>query len=197
MKYKSCSSNSIKPKAEINNMITTFNLKIKDIHILLDDIDTNRSNNNIYVGQKRHSTKIFKNKNSKEFLPSPFHKKNSNKNKIYYHKRNFDSLRHLNKPMKTIPTKEKRDKTYINNLESPPSLSTTEDLHNNSSSITKRNLSQINTDRIIYYKKNNTIQSLVLNNPSSLGKKYFNNNNSSQVFDSNKKKISKKKRCIY
>jgi hypothetical protein len=100
MKYKFCRSNSIRKKTKINNTITTVNLKIKDIHILLDDINTTNNNNNIYMNQKRHSTKKYYNTISKELSNSPLPKGNSNK--IYYHKRNKDSLKQLNKFMKTI-----------------------------------------------------------------------------------------------
>ena len=187
MKYKSSDTN--KPK--LNNMITTVNLKIKDMNILLDDVNTGSKNNNSYENQKYSTKKKYK-KIPRELLPSPFTKNNSNK--IYYHKRNLDSLKYMHKSMKTIPINIKRENFYINNMESPPSLSTTIDPYNNSnltSIISKKNLIHINTDRIIYSKKSSKRKNIMLNNNSSLCNNSI--NNYSQYYDSNDKKSTNMK----
>ena len=45
MKFKSRKNLSVDSN-NFNNTITTFNLKIKNIHILLDDITTNKTSKN-------------------------------------------------------------------------------------------------------------------------------------------------------
>ena len=55
MKYKSRTNSFSKSNTYIKNTITTLNFKIKDIHILLDDITTDKaSRNNLKI--KRYSS---------------------------------------------------------------------------------------------------------------------------------------------
>ena len=51
MKYKSKCKTNLK-ESNINNVITTVNLKIKDIHILLDDLSTKNKYYNNSTNQK-------------------------------------------------------------------------------------------------------------------------------------------------
>ena len=44
MKYKSRPNSFTKSNCNIKNTITTLNLKIKNIHILLDDVTTDKAN---------------------------------------------------------------------------------------------------------------------------------------------------------
>ena len=75
MKWKSSSYNPLKDP-RINNIITIINLKIKDIHILLDDIDTNKKS---YSMSKNYKKNIDSYPNS-----------TLNSHKIYYTKRMFN-----------------------------------------------------------------------------------------------------------
>ena len=151
MKYNS-NNNSNLNHPKINNMITTVNLKIKDIHILLDDDNTKNIN---FKSKKSNSLK--KRKNQK--IPDLSHFSTYNSHKIYYHKRNGNSLRSSNLTMRNIPLNLKTNNIFdLNNMISSPSLSTTIDGYgyNNSSAsnyIPKKNLARIYSESAVYYKK--------------------------------------------
>ena len=181
MKYNKSNTRSNLNNQNINNEIATFNLKIKDIHILLDDKDDKDNKNtkkNFYKSQRSVSLEKNKFENQSDFTPfSTF------TNKIYYHKRNINSLKTHNNSMKTLPLNLKNNYFCVNNnLGNTPSLSTTIDVYNNSNLTSiisrKNNISYINTDRIIYSKKSNK------------GKNYFNNSKSLFFNERNKNKTN-------
>ena len=164
MKYKSNNYSHLNDP-RINNMITTVNLKIKDIHILFDDI--NPQKNNSLSSDKQKSNSFKKLYNKKQLKLSSFSTRNSGK--IYYNRRNNDSLTISHKSMRTIPIKIKRPNFAFNRNGSSQTLSISIDQYNNSH-LTSRfsrtnNLSQIKTDRIIYSKeKNKNLPNLYSNN---------------------------------
>ena len=175
MKYKSSSYNPINDP-RINNMITTVNLKIKDIHILFDDIDTNKKSYSLSKNSKNYQKNI-------DSYPSS----TLNSHKIYYHKKNVQSLRNSRKKMRTIPINLKKNVFYLNNSSSKPqSLSNTVDVNNYNSynSYNSNGIPTINTDRTLFTKKikfnNNFIEQ------SNKRKIYYRNN----YFSSNKKPTS-------
>ena len=154
MKYKSNNNSNINDEKS-NNEITTFNLKIKDIRILLDDINPKKSNF-IYNNKRKSNTiKILYKKN----LPKVYSFSARNYNKNYYNKRNNNSLKYTYKTVSNIPINLKTINCCNNNIRPPQILSTSInfDLYNNSHltrNISKLNhVSQINTDRIIYSNK--------------------------------------------
>ena len=148
-----------KPKgieSDINNMITTVNLKIKDINILLDDISTKNKDN---IKCKSHKSIKIYNKNKAKL--SSF--STINKNKTFFHKRNINTLKNSHKSMRTIPLNLKGSINSTNNTGSLPSFSNTIDIY--------KNLSNTNTDRIIYSKKRNNRKNCFYNNKNnSLGR---------------------------
>ena len=123
MQYKSKKNLKLN-KAKINNEIKTVNLKIKNIHILLDDISTkNRNDNYNFKNQKFLS---MNNTNSNIiYFPS------INSHKLYFSKRNTNSLKSSNKSLRAIPINIKKSFFSTNNTSSLPSLSNTYDNNNN------------------------------------------------------------------
>lgn len=182
MKYKSSSYSHLNDP-RINNMITTVNLKIKDIHILFDDVDTyNMHKKNL--NKKSYSI-------SKNIESSPNSTLKSQK--IYYHKKNIQSFRNSRKKMRTIPINLKKNVFNLNNSSTPQSLSNTFDVNNfnsynskDSSFNSQRNniingIPNINTDRILYIKKIKNINNFI--EQSNKRKIYYRNN----YFSSNRK----------
>jgi len=175
MKYKSNSYSHLKDP-RINNMITTVNLKIKDIHILFDDVDTNNIHN------KNQNKKSYSMSKNIESSPNSI----LNSHKVYYHKKNVESLRNSRKKMRTIPINLKKNVFNLNNSTIPQSLSNTVDVNNynsynskDSSFNSQRNnilngLPNINTDRILYTKKIKNINNLI--EQSNKRKIYYRNN---------------------
>ena len=179
MKYKSSSYSHLNDP-RINNMITTVNLKIKDIHILFDDVDTNnRHNKNL---NKKSYSMSKKYQNNIESSPNS----TLNSHKIYYYKKNVQSLRNSRKKMRTIPLNLKKNVLNLNNSTSPQSLSNTVDANNynsynskDSSFNSQRNnilngIPNINTDRILYNKKIKNINNFI--EQSNKRKIYYRNN---------------------
>ena len=182
MKFKSSSYSHLNDP-RINNMITTVNLKIKDIHILFDDVDTyNMHKKNL--NKKSYSI-------SKNIESSPNSTLKSQK--IYYHKKNIQSFRNSRKKMRTIPINLKKNVFNLNNSSTPQSLSNTFDVNNfnsynskDSSFNSQRNniingIPNINTDRILYIKKIKNINNFI--EQSNKRKIYYRNN----YFSSNRK----------
>ena len=180
MKFKSKSKPNIK-ESNINNVITTVNLKIKDIHILLDDISTRNKDYNKSTTQKSNIyTKNIQNLSSFSTI---------NTHKMYYHKRNINSLKNSNSnSVRTIPITIKRNNFSTNNTGSMPSFSTTIDINNNSnlkSNFSRNNnlssIKTIRTEKIIFLKDKNVTKKKIFNRRkyySSFGKIIKNNNNS-------------------
>ena len=166
MKYKSSSYSHLNDP-RINNMITTVNLKIKDIHILFDDVDTNnRHNKNL---NKKSYSMSKKYQNNIESSPNS----TLNSHKIYYHKKNVQSLRNSRKKMRTIPLNLKKNVYNLNNSTTSQSLSNTVDVNNYNSYNSKdssfnsqknnilNGIPNINTDRILYNKKIKNINNFI------------------------------------
>ena len=199
MKYNKPKTKSNLNNQNINNVITTFNLKIKDIHILLDDLDTKNKKNNLYESQKSLLFKKNSIRNHSDF--SPFSTISSNKisNKIYYHKRSINSLKTYHNSMSVIPLNLKNSYFCISkNLGTTPSLSTAIDRYDNSNlnSIISRknNLSNLNTDRIIYSKKSYKEKNYIYNSKSINSNGRNNNKTDSFIkyFNSDYQKFPKK-----
>ena len=183
MKYKSNSYSHLN-NPRINNMITTVNLKIKDIHILFDDVDTNNIHNKNLNKKSNSISKIYQ-KNIKTL----------NSHKLYYHKKNIQSLRDSRKKMRTIPINLKKNVFNLNNSTTPSSLSNTVDVNNYNSYYSKdssfnsqRNnklncIPNINTDRILYTKRIKNINNFIEPNKRKI---YYRNIN----FSSNRKPSS-------
>ena len=110
MKYKSRPNSFSKSNCNIKNNITTLNLKIKNIHILLDDVTTDKAN--------RNSLKI-KSYNSLQKI-NDFHQKfstmtNIDSNNYIYNKKKVSSKKSKDeqeKTVKSIPISFKRLESY-------------------------------------------------------------------------------------
>ena len=186
MQFKSKSKPHLK-ESNINNVITTVNLKIKDIHILLDDISTkNKDYNNSSTQKSNIYTKNIPNLSSFSTI---------NAHKIYYHKRNINnSLKNSPSAMRTIPISIKRNNFSTNNTGSMPSFSTTIDINNNSN--LKNNFSRnnylnsiktIRTEKIIFSKDKNIAKKKIFNRRkynSTFGRIIRNNNSYFKHFHS-------------
>ena len=112
MKYKS-KTNSLNNSNNLNNTIATFNLKIKNINILLDDITTNKASRNV---KKIIRSNSLRNNNDfyQKFSTQTY---NSSRNLIYNKKR-FNSKKdkkekeEKDKTVKSIPISFKRNDSY-------------------------------------------------------------------------------------
>ena len=122
MKYKS-RSNSLNNPNNFNNTITTFNLKIKNIDILLDDITTNKASRNskkIKIYNSLHNNNDF----DQKFSTKTFNASHS----LIYNKKRFNSKKEKkekeerDKTVKSIPISFKRNDSY-KKTESSPSMS--------------------------------------------------------------------------
>ena len=122
MKYKS-KTNSFFRSNNIKHTITSFNLKIKNINILLDDITTNKTSKNIPKIKRSNS---LQNNND-------FHKKFStltynNSNNFIYNRKRLNSKNgkeDKDKSLKSIPISFKKSESYKNTESSPSSFLTT------------------------------------------------------------------------
>ena len=164
MKYKSNSySHSNNPR--INNMITTVNLKIKDIHILFDDVDTNNRHNKNLNKKSYSMSKKFQ--NNIESSPNS----TLNSHKIYYHKKNVQSLRNSRKKMRTIPLQSLSNTVDVNNYNSYNSKDSS---FNSQKNYILNGIPNINSDRILYNKKIKKINYFI--EQSNKRKIYYRNN---------------------
>ena len=122
MKYKS-RPNSLSSADIITNTITTYNLKIKNIHILLDDITTDKASKNIDNIKRSNSLQ-----NNNEFLQKFSTMTYNNSHKFIYNKKRFNtrkSKEDKDKSVKSIPINFKKTDTYKNTEITIPSFLTT------------------------------------------------------------------------
>ena len=122
MKFKSRKNLSVDSN-NFNNTITTFNLKIKNIHILLDDITTNKTSKN---------SKKIKRINSYQYYNDPILKFSTisynNSHNYIYNKKRLSSKKvkeEKDKSVKSIPISFKKKESYKNTESSPSSFLTT------------------------------------------------------------------------
>ena len=119
MKYKS-KPNSLIDSNNFNNTITTFNLKIKNIDILLDDITTSKASRNSKKF-KRYNSLHNNNDFDQKFSTKTFNASHS----LIYNKKRLNSKKEKkekDKTVKSIPISFKRNDFY-NKTESSPSVS--------------------------------------------------------------------------
>ena len=122
MKYKS-RTNPFYNKDIMKNTITTFNLKIKNIHILLDDITTNKLSRN---SDKIKRSNSYQNNN--DFIHKSSTKTYNNQNNAIYIRKNFPFKKikkEKDKTVKSIPISFKKVESNKNTDTSPPSFLTT------------------------------------------------------------------------
>lgn len=122
MKYKS-RTNPFYNKDIMKNTITTFNLKIKNIHILLDDITTNKLSRNSDEIKRSNSYQ-----NNNDFIHKYSTKTYNNQNNAIYIRKNFPIKKikkKKDKTVKSIPISFKKVESNKNTDTSPPSFLTT------------------------------------------------------------------------
>ena len=122
MKYKS-RTNPFYNKDIMKNTITTFNLKIKNIHILLDDITTNKLSRNSDEIKRSNSYQ-----NNNDFIHKYSTKTYNNQNNAIYIRKNFPFKKikkEKDKTVKSIPISFKKVESNKNTDTSPPSFLTT------------------------------------------------------------------------
>ena len=122
MKYKS-RTNSLPSADTIKNNITTYNLKIKNIHIILDDITTDKASKNIDNIKRSNSLQ-----NNNEFLQKFSTMTYNNSYKFIYNKKRFNSRNikeDKDKSVKSIPINFKKTDSYKNTEITIPSFLTT------------------------------------------------------------------------
>ena len=123
MKYKSRTNSFSKSNTYIKNTITTLNFKIKDIHILLDDITTDKaSRNNLKI--KRYSSL----RNTNDYYQNFTTMTNKDSNNYIYNKKKFNSKKSKDekeKSVKSIPISFKRFDSYKTTDTTIPSFLTT------------------------------------------------------------------------
>ena len=122
MKYKS-RTNPFYNKDILKNTITTFNLKIKNIHILLDDITTNKLSRNSDEIKRSNSYQ-----NNNDFIHKYSTKTYNNQNNAIYIRKNFPFKKikkEKDKTVKSIPISFKKVESNKNTDTSPPSFLTT------------------------------------------------------------------------
>lgn len=123
MKYKSRTNSFSKTKTNIQNTITTLNFKIKNIHILLDDITTDKaSGKNLKL--KRYSSL----KNNNDYYHKFATMTNIDSNNFIYNKKKFNSKKSKDekeKSVKSIPISFKRFESYKTTETTIPSFLTT------------------------------------------------------------------------
>ena len=123
MKYKSRTNSFSKSNTYIKNTITTLNFKIKDIHILLDDITTDKaSRNNLKI--KRYSSL----RNNNDYYQNFTTMTNKDSNNYIYNKKKFNSKKSKDekeKSVKSIPISFKRFDSYKTTDTTIPSFLTT------------------------------------------------------------------------
>ena len=178
MKFES-RANSLPNSDNIKNTITTFNLKIKNIHILLDDITTGKAPKNIDNIKRSNSLQ-----NNNEFLQKFSTMTYNNSHKFIYNKKRFNSRKSKedkDKSVKSIPINFKKADSYKNTEISIPSFLTTMDgfyTPNLTGLISERNhlnkkifLNQINCNDICCKMDN------ILDNNNNINKIYIKKNN--------------------
>ena len=122
MKYKS------RPKSLINlnilnNSIPTYNLKIKNIHILLDDITTDKASKNLETIKRSNSLQNH-NVFSQKFSFNTY----SNSHTFIYNKKKLNSKKRYeekDKSLKSIPITFRKTESYKNTESATPSFLTT------------------------------------------------------------------------
>ena len=122
MKFKSRKNFSIDPN-NFNNTITTFNLKIKNLHILLDDISTSKTSKNSRK-IKRVNSYQYNNEAIQKFSTISY---NNSYNFVYSKKRlsTKNMKKEKEKSVKSIPIRFKRNESYKNTESSNSSFLTT------------------------------------------------------------------------
>ena len=122
MKFKSRKNFSIDPN-NFNNTITTFNLKIKNLHILLDDISTSKTSKNSRK-IKRVNSYQYNNEAIQKFSTISY---NNSYNFVYNKKRlsTKNIKKEKEKSVKSIPIRFKRNESYKNTESSNSSFLTT------------------------------------------------------------------------
>ena len=122
MKFKSRKNLSVDSN-NFNNTITTFNLKIKNIHILLDDITTNKTSKNSKKIKRINSYQYY-NDTILKFSTISY----NNSHNFIYNKKRLSSKKvkeEKDKSVKSIPISFKKKESYKNTESSPSSFLTT------------------------------------------------------------------------
>ena len=122
MKFKS-RTNSFSESNNIKNTITTFNLKIKNIHILLDDITTNNASRNTMKTKRYNSLQ-----NNNDYYQKYSTTTHINTNNYIYNKKKFNSKisrDEKDKSVKSIPICFKKLESYKTTETTVPSYLTT------------------------------------------------------------------------
>ena len=157
MKFKSRAKSLGNPNI-INNSITTFNLKIKDIHILIDDITTGKASKNCGKIKRAYSLQ-----SNNDFLKKYSSNTYNNPCNIVYNRKKLCSKKareEKDKSLKSIPISFRKSEPYKNTESSLPSFLTTMEgfYHTNLSKLLsdKINLNatifsdQMNYDDVLY-----------------------------------------------
>ena len=122
MKFKS-RTNSFSESNNIKNTITTFNLKIKNIHILLDDITTNNASRNTMKTKRYNSLQ-----NNNDYYQKYSTMTHINTNNYIYNKKKLNSKisrDEKDKSVKSIPICFKKLDSYKTTETTVPSYLTT------------------------------------------------------------------------